>query len=165
MPPCFGNNNSETTFSGFRRLASSIFGSEHACHLYLQGTWPFDIRLLGNRHNVDSYPLQPLFNSASTHCASISFLKPIATAPSRLPFSCHGLLILWYLQLLHWIQNQLGDDPGVQLQGRLWGMRSSALGCRCHTPFREIGNEASIRVPRMFKSHAWQQYDKQMQCY
>jgi ribonuclease HI len=32
----------------------------------------------------------------------------------------------------------------------------------CHTPFREIGNEASIRVPRMFKSHAWQQYDKQM---
>jgi hypothetical protein len=36
---------------------------------------------------------------------------------------------------------------------------------RCHTPFREIGNEASIRVPRMFKSHAWQQYDKQMQCY
>jgi hypothetical protein len=37
--------------------------------------------------------------------------------------------------------------------------------CQCHTPFREIGNEASIRVPRMFKSHAWQQYDKQMQCY
>jgi hypothetical protein len=35
----------------------------------------------------------------------------------------------------------------------------------CHTPFREIGNEASIRVPRMFKSHAWQQYDKQMQYY
>jgi hypothetical protein len=35
----------------------------------------------------------------------------------------------------------------------------------CHTPFREIGNEASLRVPRMFKSHAWQQYDKQMQCY
>jgi hypothetical protein len=23
----------------------------------------------------------------------------------------------------------------------------------CHTPFRERGNEASIRVPRMFKSH------------
>jgi hypothetical protein len=37
--------------------------------------------------------------------------------------------------------------------------------CLCHTPFRERGNEASIRVPRMFKSHAWQQYDKQMQCY
>jgi hypothetical protein len=35
----------------------------------------------------------------------------------------------------------------------------------CHTPFREIGNKASIRVPMMFKSHAWQQYDKQMQCY
>jgi hypothetical protein len=33
------------------------------------------------------------------------------------------------------------------------------LGCHqlkvCHTPFRERGNEASIRVPRMFKSHAW----------
>jgi hypothetical protein len=29
----------------------------------------------------------------------------------------------------------------------------------CHTPFRERGNEAYIRVPRMFKSHAWQQYD------
>jgi hypothetical protein len=27
----------------------------------------------------------------------------------------------------------------------------------CHTPFRERGNEATIRVPRMFKSHAWQQ--------
>jgi hypothetical protein len=27
------------------------------------------------------------------------------------------------------------------------------------------GNEASIRVPRMFKSHAWQQYDKQMKYY
>jgi hypothetical protein len=35
----------------------------------------------------------------------------------------------------------------------------------CHTPFRERGSEASIRVPRMFKSYAWQQYDKQMQCY
>jgi hypothetical protein len=23
----------------------------------------------------------------------------------------------------------------------------------CHIPFRERGNEASIRVPRMFKSH------------
>jgi hypothetical protein len=30
----------------------------------------------------------------------------------------------------------------------------------CHTPFRESGNEASIRVPSMFKSHIQQQYDK-----
>jgi hypothetical protein len=52
------------------------------------------------------------------------------------------------------------------------GCRCDRSTCRCrrgildcHTPFREIGNEASIRVPRMFKSHAWQQYDKQMQCY
>jgi hypothetical protein len=35
----------------------------------------------------------------------------------------------------------------------------------CHTPFQERGNEASIRVPRMFKSHVWQQYDKQMHCF
>jgi hypothetical protein len=35
----------------------------------------------------------------------------------------------------------------------------------CHTPFGERGNEASIRVPRLFKSHVWQQYDKQMKCY
>jgi hypothetical protein len=26
----------------------------------------------------------------------------------------------------------------------------------CHTPFRERGNKASICVPRMFKSYAWQ---------
>jgi hypothetical protein len=45
----------------------------------------------------------------------------------------------------------------------LGGTGSSTASC--HTPFREIGNEASIRVPRMFKSHTWQQYDKQMQCY
>jgi hypothetical protein len=42
---------------------------------------------------------------------------------------------------------------------------TDGMGVACHTPFREIGNEASIRVPRMFKSHAWHQYDKQMQCY
>jgi hypothetical protein len=32
----------------------------------------------------------------------------------------------------------------------------------CHTPFHDSGNEASIRVPRMFNSHVQQQYDKQM---
>jgi hypothetical protein len=31
---------------------------------------------------------------------------------------------------------------------------------RCHTPFQESGNEACIRVPRMFQSHVQQQYDK-----
>jgi hypothetical protein len=35
----------------------------------------------------------------------------------------------------------------------------------CHTPFQERGNETTIRVPRMFKSHVCQQYDKQMHCY
>jgi hypothetical protein len=32
----------------------------------------------------------------------------------------------------------------------------------CHTPFRDNGNQASIRVPRMPNSHVYQQYDKQM---
>jgi hypothetical protein len=34
----------------------------------------------------------------------------------------------------------------------------------CHTPFRDSRNEASIRVPRMFHSHVYQQYDKQIPC-
>jgi hypothetical protein len=34
----------------------------------------------------------------------------------------------------------------------------------CHTPFRESGNEASIRVLRMFKSCVHQQYDKHVPC-
>jgi hypothetical protein len=55
---------------------------------------------------------------------------------------------------------------GVGCQASSCGRgRGEKLGKKCHTPFRERGNEASIRVPRMFKSHAWQQYDKQMQCY
>jgi hypothetical protein len=100
----FGNNNSETTFSGFRCLASSIFESEHACHFHLCGSWLLDICLFGNRHGVDSYPLQPLFNLASTHRASISFLKLIATASSPLPSFRHGLLILQLLQFFHCIR-------------------------------------------------------------
>jgi hypothetical protein len=35
----------------------------------------------------------------------------------------------------------------------------------CHIPVLRNRTEASIRVPRMFKSHACQQYDKQMKCY
>jgi hypothetical protein len=35
----------------------------------------------------------------------------------------------------------------------------------CHTPVLRNRTEASIRVPRMFKSHVWQQYDKQMKYY
>jgi hypothetical protein len=57
----------------------------------------------------------------------------------------------------------LGGGARVQHDGSRPDGRSGGVGC--HTPFRERGNEASIRVPRMFKSHAWQQYDKQMQCY
>jgi hypothetical protein len=34
----------------------------------------------------------------------------------------------------------------------------------CHTPVQEGGTEASIHVPKMFKSHIWQQYNNQMQC-
>jgi hypothetical protein len=32
----------------------------------------------------------------------------------------------------------------------------------CHTPVVKSRTEASICVPRMFKSHAWQQYDNQI---
>jgi hypothetical protein len=35
----------------------------------------------------------------------------------------------------------------------------------CHTLVLRNRTEASIRVPRMLKSHACQQYDKQMKCY
>jgi hypothetical protein len=37
MPPGFDNNNSKTTFSSFRRLASSFSESKHARHLHLHG--------------------------------------------------------------------------------------------------------------------------------
>jgi hypothetical protein len=33
---------------------------------------------------------------------------------------------------------------------------------QCHTPVLKSRTEASIHVSGMFKSHAWQQYDKQM---
>jgi hypothetical protein len=56
-PLGFGSNNSETTFFDFRCLASSISESEHTCHFHLYGSWCLDIRLFGNLHGVDSYPL------------------------------------------------------------------------------------------------------------
>jgi hypothetical protein len=59
-PPGFSNNNSETTSSGFRCLASLISESEHARHFHLRGSWPFDTRLFGNCHGVNSYPRRPL---------------------------------------------------------------------------------------------------------
>jgi hypothetical protein len=37
------------------------------------------------------------------------------------------------------------------------GKEAENWDAECHTLFRERGNEAPIRVPRMFKSHAWQQ--------
>jgi hypothetical protein len=67
--------------------------------------------------------------------------------------------------------NKRVKEKSFQVEELVWktillvGTRSGKFSKWCHTPFREIGNEASIRVPRMFKSHAWQQYDKQMQCY
>jgi hypothetical protein len=44
-------------------------------------------------------------------------------------------------------------------------VKTTFSGAKCHTPVLRNRTEASIRVPRMFKSHAWQQYDKQMECY
>jgi hypothetical protein len=50
---------------------------------------------------------------------------------------------------------------GKKLEGEISMAQRIELGRKmkwsdvdiCHTPFRERGNEASIRVPRMFKSH------------
>jgi hypothetical protein len=47
----------------------------------------------------------------------------------------------------------------VTVLARLTSYSQHSSDTTCHTPFRKRGNEASIRVPRMFKSHAWQQYD------
>jgi hypothetical protein len=41
------------------------------------------------------------------------------------------------------------------VDGQASDLYASDTDTWCHTPFRERGNEASIRVPRMFKSHAW----------
>jgi hypothetical protein len=35
----------------------------------------------------------------------------------------------------------------------------------CHTLVLKSRTEASICVPRMFKSHVYQQYDKQKKCF
>jgi hypothetical protein len=52
-------------------------------------------------------------------------------------------------------------EPSIGNQDRARRAQNDATSSvsGCHTPFRERGNEASIRVPRMFKSHAWQQCD------
>jgi hypothetical protein len=62
---------------------------------------------------------------------------------------------------------KLAQERAVLLAAALGEMNEAAwrASALCHTPFRERGNEASIRVPRTFKSHAWQQYDKQMKYY
>jgi hypothetical protein len=72
-------------------------------------------------------------------------------------FSC-GIRFLGFI-----LESRKYDAWGPPI-GLSSNARRTEIG-RCHTLFREKGNEASIRVPRMFKSHAWQQYDKQMQCY
>jgi hypothetical protein len=48
----------------------------------------------------------------------------------------------------------LGDIL-LHFQAQLHQLTANIITQLCHTPFRERGNEASIRVPRMFKSHAW----------
>jgi hypothetical protein len=50
-----------------------------------------------------------------------------------------------------------------QNQGR-WFVSGLASKPLCHAPFQESGNKASICVPRMFKSHVQEQYDKQVAC-
>jgi hypothetical protein len=60
----------------------------------------------------------------------------------------------------------VGQNPpmGVGRQHESWEAQSLYPLTQCHTPFRDSRNEASIRVPRMFHSHVWQQYDKQIPC-
>jgi hypothetical protein len=56
--------------------------------------------------------------------------------------------------------NKLDDTPPNLMDDRRDSV-GATHGCPlmyrvedlCHTPFQERGNEASIRVPRMFKSH------------
>jgi hypothetical protein len=47
--------------------------------------------------------------------------------------------------------------PGL---ARLASYNQHSSDTTCSTPVREDGTEASICVPRMFKSHVYQQYDK-----
>jgi hypothetical protein len=53
----------------------------------------------------------------------------------------------------------------VTVQARLASYSQHSSDTTCHTLVLGNRTEASIRVLRMFKSHAWQQYDKQMKCY
>jgi hypothetical protein len=49
-----------------------------------------------------------------------------------------------------WGGSQANGQPAPRMAGE-----KDTVVATCHTPFRERGNEASIRVPRMSKSHAW----------
>jgi hypothetical protein len=88
----------------------------------------------------------------------------------------HGVLwwMHWLLRRAHPWPHGHGASPGI-VGGPCGGVATPAevtgatiaidfvvplalafapiVGGGCHTPFRERGNEASIRVPRMFKSH------------
>jgi hypothetical protein len=56
----------------------------------------------------------------------------------------HTMMILWPRIVMAF--------PSVA-PSRLRSMSLSTSESLCHTPFRDSGNEASIRVPRMFHSH------------
>jgi hypothetical protein len=65
------------------------------------------------------------------------------------------------LSLDHFVNPHIlreGPDPSLSM---LYGHKV----IRCHTPVLRNRTEASIRVPRTFKSHACQQYDKSMKCF
>jgi hypothetical protein len=67
------------------------------------------------------------------------------------------------LRQRRWLELIKDYDHGINYHPRKANVVADALSRRCHvsrlvvdschTPFRERGNEASIRVPGMFKSH------------
>jgi hypothetical protein len=67
-----------------------------------------------------------------------------------------GIVTVWHwvCDLWHYRRGMLFVESTKV--GGDWLWHSDTIGNKpevCHTPFRERGNEASIRVPRMIKSH------------
>jgi hypothetical protein len=56
-------------------------------------------------------------------------------------------------EITDWNTKHTLEEGGEHHNFICLGYQNVLTGSRCHTPFRERGNEASIRVPRMFKSH------------
>jgi hypothetical protein len=72
----------------------------------------------------------------------------------------------WITEIRTYLKdNILPDDMASANRIAHLAKRYTLVEGDCHTPVLRNRTEASIRVPRMFKSHTWQQYDEQMKCY